>query len=108
MHWAAPAERTPAERTHASLLPSLKEEIHSYYCDHLIDSHLIELRNLVTAVRFETGPVEQAEVDYGQLWVWIGARPENSSVVCDTMSVNPLICLNVNARPVRRHRVADR
>ena len=26
----------------------LKEEIHSYYWDHLIDSDLIELRNLVT------------------------------------------------------------
>ena len=27
-------------------------------------------------VRFETGPGEQAQVDYGQLWVWIGAQPE--------------------------------
>jgi L-aspartate oxidase len=26
----------------------LKEEIHSYYWDHLLDSDLIELRNLVT------------------------------------------------------------
>jgi len=27
-------------------------------------------------VRFETGPGEQAQVDYGQLRVWIGAQPE--------------------------------
>jgi transposase len=30
----------------------------------------------VATVRFETGPGEQAQVDYGQLWVWLGARPE--------------------------------
>jgi transposase len=30
----------------------------------------------LATVRFETGPGEQAEVDYGQLWVWIGAQPE--------------------------------
>jgi transposase len=28
----------------------------------------------LATVRFETGPGEQAQVDYGQLWVWIGAR----------------------------------
>jgi transposase len=30
----------------------------------------------LATVRFETGPGEQAQVDYGQLWVWIGALPE--------------------------------
>jgi transposase len=30
----------------------------------------------LATVRFETGPGEQAQVDYGQLWVWIGAQPE--------------------------------
>lgn len=29
----------------------------------------------LATVRFETGPGEQAQVDYGQLWVWIGAQP---------------------------------
>jgi len=28
----------------------------------------------LATVRFETGPGEQAQVDYGQLWVWIGAQ----------------------------------
>ena len=27
-------------------------------------------------MRFETGPGEQAQVDYGQIWVWIGAQLE--------------------------------
>jgi hypothetical protein len=27
----------------------------------------------LATVRFETGPGEQAQVDYGQLLVWIGA-----------------------------------
>ena len=30
----------------------------------------------LATVRFETGPGEQAQVDYGQLWVWIGAQLE--------------------------------
>jgi transposase len=30
----------------------------------------------LATVRFETGPGEQAQVDYGQLWIWIGAQPE--------------------------------
>ena len=30
----------------------------------------------VASVRFETGPGEQAQVDYGQLQVWIGEQPE--------------------------------
>ncbi len=30
----------------------------------------------LATVRFETGPGEQAQVDYGQLWVWIGEQPE--------------------------------
>jgi len=30
----------------------------------------------LATVRFETGPGEQAQIDYGQLWVWIGAQPE--------------------------------
>ena len=30
----------------------------------------------LATVRFETGPGEQAQVDYGQLWVWIGAQAE--------------------------------
>jgi transposase len=30
----------------------------------------------LATIRFETGPGEQAQVDYGQLWVWIGAQPE--------------------------------
>jgi transposase len=30
----------------------------------------------LATMRFETGPGEQAQVDYGQLWVWIGAQPE--------------------------------
>ena len=30
----------------------------------------------LATVRFETGPGEQAQVDYGQLWVWLGAQPE--------------------------------
>ena len=30
----------------------------------------------LATVRFETGPGEQAQADYGQLWVWIGAQPE--------------------------------
>jgi transposase len=30
----------------------------------------------VATVRFETSPGEQAQVDYGQLWVWIGAQRE--------------------------------
>ena len=30
----------------------------------------------LATVRFETGPGEQAQVDYGQLWVWIGSQPE--------------------------------
>ena len=30
----------------------------------------------LATVRFETGPGEQAQVDYGQLRVWIGAQPE--------------------------------
>jgi len=30
----------------------------------------------LATVRFETGPGEQAQVDYGQLRVWIGALPE--------------------------------
>jgi transposase len=30
----------------------------------------------LATVRFETLPGEQAQVDYGQLWVWIGAQPE--------------------------------
>jgi transposase len=28
----------------------------------------------LATVRFETGPGEQAQVDYGQLWVWVGAQ----------------------------------
>jgi Homeodomain-like domain len=28
----------------------------------------------LATVRFETGPGEQAQVDYGQLWVWIGTQ----------------------------------
>jgi transposase len=30
----------------------------------------------VATVRFETAPGEQAQVDYGQLQVWIGEQPE--------------------------------
>src|SRR6516164_1966599 len=30
----------------------------------------------LATVRFETSPGEQAQVDYGQLWVWIGAQRE--------------------------------
>jgi transposase len=30
----------------------------------------------LATVRFETGAGEQAQVDYGQLWIWIGAQPE--------------------------------
>ena len=30
----------------------------------------------VATIRFETGPGEQAQVDFGQLRVWIGERPE--------------------------------
>ncbi len=30
----------------------------------------------LATIRFETGPGEQAQVDYGQLWVWIGAQAE--------------------------------
>jgi transposase len=30
----------------------------------------------LATVRFETGPGEQAQIDYGQLWVWIGSQPE--------------------------------
>jgi transposase len=30
----------------------------------------------LATVRFETGPGEQAQVDYGQLWVWIGQQLE--------------------------------
>jgi transposase len=30
----------------------------------------------LATVRFETAPGEQAQVDYGQLWVWIGEQPE--------------------------------
>jgi transposase len=30
----------------------------------------------LATVRFETGPGEQAQVDYGQLWVWIGLQPQ--------------------------------
>ncbi|TMB48643.1 MAG: transposase [Deltaproteobacteria bacterium] len=30
----------------------------------------------IATVRFETGPGEQAQVDFGQLRVWIGERPE--------------------------------
>jgi len=30
----------------------------------------------LATVRFETGPGEQAQVDYGQLWAWIGTKPE--------------------------------
>ncbi len=30
----------------------------------------------LATIRFETGPGEQAQVDYGQLWIWIGAQPE--------------------------------
>ena len=30
----------------------------------------------LATVRFETGPGEQAQVDYGQLRVWIGEQPE--------------------------------
>ena len=30
----------------------------------------------LATVRFETGPGEQAQVDYGQIWVWIGAQLE--------------------------------
>lgn len=30
----------------------------------------------LATVRYETGPGEQAQVDYGQLWVWIGEQPE--------------------------------
>jgi transposase len=30
----------------------------------------------LATMRFETGPGEQAQVDYGQLWVWLGAQPE--------------------------------
>jgi transposase len=28
----------------------------------------------LATVRFETGPGEQAQVDYGQLWVWVGGQ----------------------------------
>jgi transposase len=30
----------------------------------------------LATVRYETGPGEQAQVDYGQLWVWIGEQAE--------------------------------
>jgi transposase len=30
----------------------------------------------LATVRFETGPGEQAQVDYGQLWVWVGVQLE--------------------------------
>jgi transposase len=30
----------------------------------------------LAAVRFEAGPGEQGQVDYGHLWVWIGAQPD--------------------------------
>jgi transposase len=30
----------------------------------------------LATIRYETGPGEQAQVDYGQLWIWIGAQLE--------------------------------
>jgi transposase len=30
----------------------------------------------LATIRFETAPAEQAQVDYGQLWVWIGGQAE--------------------------------
>jgi transposase len=39
----------------------------------------------LATVRFETGPGEQAQVDYGQLWVWIGAQPEKVHLFAMTL-----------------------
>ncbi len=39
----------------------------------------------LATVRFETGPGEQAQVDYGQIWVWIGAQLEKVHLFVGTL-----------------------
>ena len=41
----------------------------------------------LATVRFETSPGEQAQVDYGQLWVWIGAQREKVHLFVFTLVI---------------------
>jgi hypothetical protein len=50
--------------------PAAASSRHSVCCDRSASN--VKSSELAT-VRFETGPGEQAQVDYGQLLVWIGA-----------------------------------
>jgi transposase len=55
----------------------------------------------LATVRFETGPGEQAQVDYGQLWVWIGAQPEKVHLFVFTLGYSR----RLSARAYRNERL---
>ena len=50
----------------------------------------------LATVRFETETGEQAQVDYGQLQVWIGEQPETVHRSCSPWAIrgNPDQCLS--------------
>jgi transposase len=54
----------------------------------------------LATVRFETGPGEQAQVDYGHLWVWIGAQTEKIHLFVFTLGYSRRLC----ARAYRHER----
>jgi hypothetical protein len=56
----------------------------------------------LATIRFETGPGEQAQVDYGQLWVWLGTQVEKVHLFVFTLGYSR----RLYARGYRNERLA--
>jgi transposase len=57
----------------------------------------------LATVRFETGPDEQAQVDYGQLWVWIGVQLQKVHLFVFTLGYSR----RLYAHPYRHERLSS-
>jgi transposase len=55
----------------------------------------------LSTIRFETGPGEQAQVDYGQLRVWISEQPEVIHLFVFTLGYSRRVFARAYPNPLR-------